>query len=133
VQGGCELTGLRDAGLQGAKLYDIFLGFFLVATFIYGCWACHRVGKELNQADHVGMVWDEIVAFWLVLWLIPAGWSTQLCAFLLFRWFDIVKPAPIRYVEARVKGGIGVMLDDLLAAGYTLLGITIAVRLGVFQ
>jgi phosphatidylglycerophosphatase A len=74
-----------------------------------------------------------MAAFWLVLWLVPGGWLSQTCAFVLFRIFDIVKPPPIRYFDARMKNGIGVMWDDLLAAAYTLLVMAIAVRMGVFQ
>jgi phosphatidylglycerophosphatase A len=81
--------------------------------------------------DHVGLVWDEFVAFWLVLWLVPQSLPAQALAFVLFRFFDVVKPPPIRQVDARFKGGFGVMLDDLLAAGYTLLVMAIVVRFGV--
>jgi phosphatidylglycerophosphatase A len=112
---------------------DIAVGLFLALAFAYGCWACHRVGKELNAPDHVGMVWDEIVAFWLVLWLTPSTWFAQLVAFALFRTFDILKPPPIKYFDARLKGGFGVMWDDLLAAAYALLIMAIAVRLGIFE
>jgi phosphatidylglycerophosphatase A len=110
---------------------NLAVGLFLAFAFFYGCWVCHRVGKELGEPDHVGMVWDEIAAFWLVLWLSPATWIAQLAAFLLFRLFDIVKPPPIKYFDARLKGGIGVMFDDLLAAVYALLCMAILVRLGV--
>jgi phosphatidylglycerophosphatase A len=79
----------------------------------------------------VGIVWDEFVAFWLVLWLVPDSFTAQAVAFVLFRFFDTVKPPPIRQVDARFKGGVGVMLDDLLAAGYTLLVMAILVRVGI--
>ncbi|ALM87286.1 phosphatidylglycerophosphatase A [Bordetella sp. N] len=121
----------RVAFPSGAS--NLAVGLFLAFAFVYGCWVCHRVGKELGEPDHVGMVWDEIAAFWLVLWLSPATWIAQLAAFLLFRFFDIVKPPPIKYFDARLKGGIGVMFDDLLAAVYALLCMAILVRLGVLQ
>ncbi len=110
---------------------DLSIGIFLLACFVYGCWAAHRVGQALNSPDHVGIVWDEIVAFWLVLWLIPNTLPAQILAFVLFRFFDIVKPVPIRQVDARLKVGIGVMVDDILAAGYTLAIMAILLRLGV--
>jgi len=69
------------------------------------------------------------VAFWLVLWIVPDTAASQWVAFLLFRFFDIVKPVPIRTLERSVRGGLGVMLDDLLAAGYTLLVIALWTRL----
>jgi phosphatidylglycerophosphatase A len=98
-------------------------GWFVLLpmAFALGVWACDRTGRDLGVSDHSGMVWDEVVAFWLVLLLVPSGFVSQLLAFLVFRTFDVVKPPPIRHVDRTVKGGFGVMLDDLLAAGYTLL------------
>jgi phosphatidylglycerophosphatase A len=110
---------------------DLYIGLFLLVCFVYGCWAAERVAKQLGVPDHVGLVWDEFVAFWLVLWLVPQSLPAQALAFVLFRFFDVVKPPPIRQVDARFKGGVGVMLDDLLAAGYTLLVMAIVVRFGV--
>ena len=93
------------------------------AGFALGVWACDRTAKALGVADHGAIVWDEVIAFWLVLTLAPGGFGTQAAAFLLFRFFDIVKPPPIRYFDATIKSGLGVMLDDLLAAIYALLAI----------
>ena len=89
--------------------------------FLAGVWACEITGKHLGAPDHRAMVWDEIAAFLLILAVVPreAGWQTA--AFILFRFFDIVKPQPIRYFERRYGGGFGVMFDDLVAAGYTVL------------
>ncbi|MBU2642713.1 MAG: phosphatidylglycerophosphatase A [Gammaproteobacteria bacterium] len=92
----------------------------LMASFLLGVWACGQTGRALGVADHGGMVWDEIVAFALVLLFTPAGWIWAGIAFLLFRFFDIVKPWPIRLADRRLKNGFGVMFDDLLAAGYAL-------------
>ena len=78
-------------------------------------------GRALGVADHGAMVWDEVVAFALVLVFTPDGWLWQAGAFLLFRLFDILKPPPIHYFDRRLKSGFGVMFDDLLAAFYTLL------------
>jgi phosphatidylglycerophosphatase A len=76
----------------------------------------------MGIADHGSMVWDEIIAFWLVLLLLmPAPFSTQGWAFLWFRFFDMVKPPPIRHFDRHIKGGFGVMWDDVIAAFYTLL------------
>ncbi|MYN12876.1 phosphatidylglycerophosphatase A [Pusillimonas sp. TS35] len=115
-----------------ARLPDIGIGVALAVAFALGCWVCQRTGQELGQPDHGGMVWDEIVAFWLVLWLVPATWDAQLAAFVLFRAFDIVKPPPIRYFDRRIKNGFGVMFDDLIAAAYALLAMAILVRFGLF-
>jgi phosphatidylglycerophosphatase A len=98
----------------------------IVAGFALGVWACRKTGRDLGIADHGSMVWDEIIAFWLVLlFVMPASFSTQLWAFLLFRFFDMVKPAPIRYFDRHFKGGFGVMWDDIFAAFYTLLAFAI--------
>ena len=78
--------------------------------------------RELRTADPGAVVWDEVVAFWIMLWLItPAGLLGQTVAFVLFRFFDMVKPPPIRLFEKRFKGGFGVMGDDIIAAFFTLL------------
>jgi phosphatidylglycerophosphatase A len=91
----------------------------IVLGFLVGVWACERTGRDLGIADHGSMVWDEIIAFWLV--LEPQSMSTQIWAFFWFRVFDMLKPPPIGYFDRRLKGGFGVMWDDILAAFYTLL------------
>jgi phosphatidylglycerophosphatase A len=78
------------------------------------------------MTDHGGMVWDETAAFLLVLIFTPDGVIWQIAAFALFRFFDIVKPQPIRHFDRTLKNGFGVMFDDLLAAGYTLLALALA-------
>jgi phosphatidylglycerophosphatase A len=93
----------------------------IVALFWLGVWACAVTGRALGAADHGGMVWDEVAAFLLVLFFVPDDIYWQAFAFLLFRVFDIWKPPPIRYYDRMLKNGFGVMFDDLLAAGYTLL------------
>jgi len=95
----------------------------LIAAFLVGIWACGRTGRALGVADHGGMVWDEIAAFALVLLFTPAGWLWIGLAFALFRLFDILKPWPIRLADRRLKGGFGVMFDDLLAALYAIAAI----------
>ena len=98
------------------------LGLPLVAVaFVAGVWACDRVSADLGSDDHGAIVWDEMVAFWLLLLLVPVSFGSQFAAFVLFRFFDIVKPPPIRQADQRVKGGFGVMLDDVLAALMALL------------
>lgn len=93
----------------------------IVALFVIGIWACERTGRALGVHDHGGMVWDETVAFLLVLFLTPPGLVWQAFAFLLFRLFDIFKPMPIRHFDRNIRNGTGVMLDDLIAAFYALL------------
>ena len=93
----------------------------IAALFLVGIWACEVTGRRLGVPDHGAMVWDEFVAFLLVLAVVPRGLDWQAAAFILFRAFDIAKPPPIRWFERRFHGGFGVMFDDLLAAAYTLL------------
>ena len=103
------------------RLSDAMFILLLVWAFAIGVWVCDITGRALGVADYGGIVWDEVVAFMLVLFLTPLGWEWSLLAFALFRFFDIVKPPPIRYFDSNWHGGLGVMFDDLLAAGYTLL------------
>lgn len=92
----------------------------IAAMFLIGIWACGITGGALGVTDHGGMVWDEIVAFMVVLFFTPGSPYWQTLAFLLFRLFDIFKPPPIRYYERIFKGGFGVMIDDIVAAFYAL-------------
>jgi phosphatidylglycerophosphatase A len=115
--------------LLRAAMSDFLLLAFLAGAFLFGIVAAERTGRALGAADHGAIVWDEMVAFWLVLLFTPPGLLWQAVAFGLFRLFDIVKPQPIRWADARVKGGFGVMLDDLLAAAYSLLALAGLVRL----
>lgn len=107
--------------LVAHRLSGVALLFALMLAFALGVWICGITGKALESPDYGGIVWDEIVAFMLVLFFTPPGWEWSLLAFVLFRTFDIVKPPPIRYFDSNWHGGLGVMFDDLLAAGYTLL------------
>jgi len=102
--------------------------FMLLVCILFGVgvWACDIAGRTIGIRDHNGMVWDETVAFLLVLFLAPATLYWQGAAFLLFRLFDILKPQPIRYYERRFRNGFGVMLDDLVAAFFTLIVLAVA-------
>jgi len=100
----------------------------LIGGFMLGVWACDLTGRNLGVSDHGAMVWDEIIAIWLVLLFMPAGLVWQACAFLVFRGFDIFKPMPIPWFEARFKSGFGVMVDDIVAAFYALLLMAVMLR-----
>jgi phosphatidylglycerophosphatase A len=97
--------------------------------FILGVWACGRTGRDLGAPDHGSMNWDETVAFLFVLTFTPFSLGWNGFAFVLFRFFDIVKPPPVGTVDRLVKGGLGVMLDDLVAAAYTLVVMALVMRL----
>jgi phosphatidylglycerophosphatase A len=107
----------------------------LIGAFIVGWWACTLTARHLALADPGAIVWDEVLAFWLVLWLVmPAGFWAQLVAFALFRFFDAVKPGPVAWADNLFKPqrgpsgviaigwrqGLGILLDDLVAALCTL-------------
>lgn len=99
------------------------------ALFLLGVWACGATGRRLGVPDHGAMVWDEIVAFLAVLALLPRDPAWQAAGFVVFRAFDIAKPPPIRALERRWHGGFGVMIDDVLAAAYTVLVLAVFKRL----
>ena len=95
-----------------------------VAVTIAGIWICDIAAKKLGEHDFGGIVWDEIAGYLITLWLVPFSWQAMVVGFLLFRVFDIIKPWPIKWVDQRVEGGFGIMLDDVLAgvfAGFLLL------------
>jgi phosphatidylglycerophosphatase A len=105
----------------------------IIAGLYFGAWAAQRTGEALGRPDAGHIVIDEIVAFWVVLVMLPDNVEFKglqhTIAFVLFRLFDIVKPPPIRWLDARFKNGIGVMLDDLVAALFTLLVFALWMRL----
>lgn len=110
-----------------------WLGLIMAALY-FGAWSAQRTGAALGRPDAGHIVIDEIAAFWIVLVMLPDNPELKglqhMIAFALFRFFDIVKPPPIRWLDARFKNGFGVMLDDGVAALFTLL--VIAVWLRVF-
>jgi len=99
----------------------------LAVLFAVGVWAAEKTGQALGVPDHGAIVWDEMVAMWLVLLFTPASLLWQAVAVLLFRIFDILKPPPIGWADHRVKGGFGVMLDDVIAALFAIIVITVLV------
>lgn len=114
---------LNALGVQGLALAALCL-----PLFIAGIWICGYSGRALGVHDYGGIVWDEIVAMLLVLAFAPATPLAWLLAFVLFRFFDILKPWPIRWLDRHVGGGFGVMVDDLLAALFAL-----AVQWGIWR
>jgi phosphatidylglycerophosphatase A len=101
---------------------------FVLSGFVLGVIVSDRTGRALGVSDHGSIVWDEILPFWVVLYFTPDTLAWQTAAFVAFRFFDIVKPQPIKWADSKVKGGFGVMLDDVIAAGYTLLVLALAAR-----
>jgi phosphatidylglycerophosphatase A len=99
----------------------------ILVSLLFGWWACTLTARNMGVSDPGAIVWDEIVAMWLILFLLmPAGFMAQLAAFLFFRFFDAVKPGPVAWADRLFKGfgwrgGWGILFDDLVAAFCTLL------------
>lgn len=87
----------------------------LAAALALGIYVCGKTARDLRVHDHSGIVWDEFVGYWITMVMIPVSWQSMLAGFLLFRLFDIWKPWPIRWLDQKVKGGFGIMIDDVLA------------------
>lgn len=101
--------------LLAAELPLIGYLLLLAVAILIGIWACGKTAGELGVQDPSALVWDEFVGFFITMTLAPAGWVWVLLGFVLFRFFDILKPWPICVFDRRVHGGWGIMLDDLLA------------------
>ena len=86
----------------------------LIVTVV-GVWICGIAAEKLGEHDFGGIVWDEISGFLITMWLVPLTWQTIVAGFILFRFFDILKPWPIKWLDRQVKGGFGIMIDDVLA------------------
>lgn len=90
-------------------------GVVLLLAIAVGFHLCGYSSRRLGVHDHKGIVWDEFAGMWLTMIAVPLRWETVVAGFVLFRFFDMVKPWPIKLVDRRVHGGFGIMLDDLLA------------------
>ncbi len=110
---------LRDL-TPGAYAAVIIIGFAL------GVWACAVCERRLGTHDQGALVWDEVIGMWVTLFAVPAGWPWMVAGFVLFRLFDIWKPWPVRWADRKVGGGLGVMLDDVIAGAYALIVLQLA-------
>lgn len=97
-------------------LAPMVLALICIPLFLIGIYFCAVAEKALGVCDYGGVVWDEIVAMMLILCFVPFTWSWWSAAFVTFRFFDILKPWPIRYFDQQMQNALGVMMDDLLAA-----------------
>ena len=88
---------------------------FLILAAFFGIWICDVTARSLKVPDHPSIVWDEMVGFWITMFAAPYTLFSLILGFALFRFFDIVKPWPIRWFDRHVKGGFGIMMDDMLA------------------
>ena len=104
---------------------ELYLLITLLA-FIVGVYLCGSTARALGVHDHGGIVWDEIVGLMITMMWVPMTWPWMLAGFLLFRFFDIIKPWPIKWADRRLQGGFGIMFDDLLAGIFALLVLHLA-------
>jgi len=93
---------------------EIYLVVVALSTFA-GVYICGYAAKKLGVHDHGGIVWDEFVGFWITMIAVPHSWQWVVAGFVLFRIFDMVKPWPISWLDKHVHGGLGIMLDDVVA------------------
>ena len=102
---------------------------FIVVTALLGIWICDVASRQLGVHDHPGIVWDEFVGYWITMWAVPVDWVWIVAGFLVFRVYDIAKPWPVGPLDKKVKGGFGIMIDDVLTGVMACLTLHIALRL----
>jgi phosphatidylglycerophosphatase A len=98
---------------QGLPLQNYFL--VVVVAFAIGIPLCDKTARDIGVHDHPGIVWDEFVGYWITMFAAPPGWLWIVIGFILFRFFDVLKPWPIAELDKRVSGGMGIMIDDVVA------------------
>lgn len=92
----------------------------ILVSFVAGIYICGKTSEDMGVHDHGGIVWDEFVGLWITLIAVPNHWGWILAGFVLFRIFDIIKPWPIGWADKQVSGGLGIMLDDVIAGVFAL-------------
>ncbi|WP_255857913.1 phosphatidylglycerophosphatase A [Bacterioplanoides sp. SCSIO 12839] len=92
----------------------------LIAGFAFGVMVCEYTSRDLGVHDHGGIVWDEWIGLWITYLWLPDGIAWLIYGFVLFRFFDILKPWPIQWLDKKVHGGFGIMIDDVLAGIFAL-------------
>lgn len=98
------------------SLLDVsYYAIAVVIISLVGIWICDVAANDLKVHDHPGIVWDEFAGFFITMFAAPSGWLWIVVGFILFRLFDILKPWPISWLDSKVKGGFGIMIDDIIA------------------
>ena len=113
--GTCGTLAAIPLFLLLAQTGNVIYSLLTVIATVAGCWICGKAAEKLGEHDFGGIVWDEVAGYLITLWFIPFSWTNVALGFILFRFFDILKPWPIKIADRRVKGGFGIMLDDVLA------------------
>ena len=106
---------------------DIFIAITVLSTLI-GIYICDKAAKDMDVHDHGAIVWDEVAGLMITMIAAPAGLVWMVVGFALFRFFDILKPWPIRWLDAKVHGGFGIMIDDVLAGIFSLICLQLLVH-----
>ena len=100
----------------------------ILLSFLVGIYLCGRTAKDVGVPDHGAIVWDEIVGFFITMTAVPVSWISILIGFALFRLFDIVKPWPISWFDKKIHGGLGIMLDDVIAGIFACIGLHLILK-----
>ncbi|MFY8274152.1 phosphatidylglycerophosphatase A [Pseudoalteromonas sp. SSDWG2] len=103
---------------------------FALLLCVVGVWACGKTAQDLGVHDHPAIVWDEVAGFYITMIGAAISWQTLLVGFILFRFFDIAKPGPIRMLDKRLHGGLGIMADDVLAGICSLICLQALIKVG---
>ncbi len=122
------LVGVAIFWLMPVMEWQYYLGL-IVVSFLLGVFLCGYTAKTLQVHDHSGIVWDEIVGYFITMFMVPKSWLWILLGFILFRFFDILKPWPISLADKHVTGGLGIMLDDVIAGIFSVIIIQITLYL----
>lgn len=129
--GTCGTLAAVPLYLLIAQTGNLIYSLVTIAVTLVGIWICGQAADKLGEHDFGGIVWDEIAGYLITLWWIPFSWQGVVLGFVLFRFFDILKPWPIKVADRRVKGGFGIMLDDVLAG--VLANVALVLILGWLQ
>lgn len=103
-----------------AELSPISYGIAVLFSCIIGVYLCGKTAEDVGVHDHGAIVWDEFAGFFITMFMIPVSWQSILVGFILFRFFDIIKPWPISLADKKLTGGFGIMFDDILAGLFAL-------------
>jgi len=114
---------------QQSLLIYTLVTLFVLAT---GSWVCGYAARKLQVHDHPAIVYDEVAGFLITMYMIPASWNLMLSGFILFRFFDAVKPWPISWCDKNIHGGFGIMFDDVVAGVFSLLCLMLLQSSGLF-
>jgi phosphatidylglycerophosphatase A len=114
--------------------FSNFSVYLTVTIFVcvLGIWICGKTAEDMGVHDDSSIVWDEVAGMLITMLAVPLSWQTVLVGFMLFRFFDILKPWPISYLDKHVHGGFGIMIDDVLAGLFALAGIQFGLVMGWF-